>query len=50
VYGKYHANFDSFRAANEKKLAEIPSTQAQWLESLMTLNFQEFNDISLLAA
>lgn len=50
VYGKYHANFDSFRAAIEKTLAEIPSTQAQRLESLMTLKFQEFKDVSLLAA
>ena len=49
VYGKYHANFDSFRAAIEKTLAEIPTTHAQRLESLMTPKFQEFKDVSLLA-
>ena len=49
VYGKYHPNFASFRAAIEKTLAEIPTTHAGRLESLMTLKFQEFNDVSLLA-
>ena len=49
VYGKYHANFDSFRAAIEKTLAEIPTTHARRLETLMTLKFQEFKDVSLLA-
>ena len=49
VYGKYHANFDSFRAAIEKTLAEIPTTHARRLETLMTLKFQEYKDVSLLA-
>lgn len=49
VYGKYHPNFGSFRAAIDKTLAEIPTTHAQRLESLMTLKFQEFKDVSLLA-
>lgn len=50
VYGKYHSDFASFRAAIEKTLAEIPTTHAERLESLMTLNFQQFKDVSLLAA
>ena len=50
VYGKYHADFASFRAAIEKTLAEIPTTHADRLKSLMTLKFQEFKDVSLLAA
>ena len=50
VYGKYQPNFDSFRTAIEKTLAEIPTTHAKRLESLMTLKFQEFKDVSLLAA
>ena len=50
VYGKYHANFASFRAVIEKTLTEIPTTHAGRLKSLMTLKFQEFNDVSLLAA
>ena len=50
VYGHYHATFASFRAAIENTLAAIPTTHAQRLESLMTLKFQEFKDVSLLAA
>ena len=49
VYGKYHATFDSFRAAIETTLAGIPTKHARRLESLMTLKFQEFKDVSLLA-
>lgn len=48
VYGKYHATFASFRAAIEKTLAEIPTTHADPLKTLMTLKFQRFNDVSLL--
>jgi transposase len=50
VYGKYHATFASFRAAIERTLNEIPSTHANRLKSLMTLRFQQFDDVSLLAA
>lgn len=50
VYGKYHADFASFRAAIETTLSEIPTTHAERLKSLMTLKFQEFRDVSLLAA
>ena len=50
VSGKYHANFASFRAAIEGTLACIPTTHANALESLMTLKFQTFEDVSLLAA
>jgi transposase len=49
VYGKYHATFDSFRAAIEKNLNEIPTTHADRLKTLMTLEFQKFDDVSLLA-
>lgn len=49
VYGKYHANFASFRAAIETTLGGIPTTHAKALESLMTLQFQTFEDVSLLA-
>ena len=49
VYGNYHANFDSFRTAIEKTLAEIPTIHAQRLKTLMTLTFQQFQDVSLLA-
>ena len=50
VYGKYHPDFASFRAAIEDTLAGIPSNHAKALESLMTLEFQTFDDVSLLAA
>jgi transposase len=50
VSGKYHADFASFRSAIETTLAEIPTTHAEKLKSLMTLNFQEFEDVSLLTA
>jgi transposase len=50
VYGRYHADFASFRAAIETTLAGIPTTHAESLKSLMTLRFQTFEDVSLLAA
>jgi transposase len=50
VYGKYHANFASFRAAIETTLASLSTTHADKVKSLMTLTFQEFDDVSLLAA
>ncbi len=50
VYGKYHANFAAFRAAIEKTLNEIPTAHAERLKTLMTLRFQQFDDVSLLAA
>jgi transposase len=49
VYGRYHATFASFRAAIEKTLHEVPTTHAERLQSLMTLRFQQFDDVSLLA-
>ena len=50
VYGKYHPDFASFRSAIEATLAGIPTTHAKALESLMTLEFQAFEDVSLLTA
>ena len=50
VYGKYHATFASFRAAIESTLASLSTTHSRKLETLMTLVFQEFDDVSLLAA
>lgn len=50
VYGKYHATFASFRAAIERTLDGIPTSHADRLKSLMTLQFQQFDDVSLLTA
>jgi transposase len=50
VYGKYHPNFAAFKAAIEDTLGPLSTTYADSLASLMTLNCQEFDDVSLLAA
>lgn len=50
VYGKYHATFASFHAAIEQNLNDIPTKHADRLKTLMTLRFQQFEDVSLLAA
>ena len=50
VYGRYHPSFAEFRAAVEDVLDRVPTTHTGKLASLMTLNFQEFDDVSLLAA
>ena len=50
AYGRYHPTFADFRAAIEEVLGGISTTHADKLATLMTLNFQEFEDVSLLAA
>ena len=50
AYGRYHATFADFRAAVQDVLDRVPTTHANQLATLMTLNFQEFEDVSLLAA
>jgi transposase len=50
AYGRYHPTFADFRAAIQEVLDQISTTHADKLASLMTLNFQEFDDVSLLAA
>ena len=50
VNGKYHANFAFFRAAIETTRQGVLTKHADELTSLMTLKFQTFNDVSLLAA
>jgi transposase len=50
AYGRYHPTFADFRAAIQEVLDRVPTTHADKLASLMTLNFQEFDDVSLLAA
>lgn len=49
VDGQYHPDCAPFRAAIEGTLAGIPTTHADKLASLMTLQFQTFEDVSLLA-
>jgi transposase len=50
AYGRYHPTFADFRAAVEDVLHRVRTTHAEPLASLMTLNFQEFDDVSFLAA
>lgn len=50
IYGKYHPTFADFRAAVQGVLDRISTDHADKLASLMTLHFQEFEDVSLLAA
>ena len=50
AYGRYHATFADFRAAVQDVLDRVPTTHANKLASLMTLKFQEFDEVSLLAA
>ena len=50
AYGRYHPTFADFRAAVQEVLDGVPTTHAEKLASLMSLNFQEFEDVSFLAA
>jgi transposase len=50
LYGKYHACFDDFRTAIETCLSQVETVHRDSLKSLMTLNFQTFEDVSLLSA
>ena len=50
AYGRYHPTFTEFRAAVEDVLSQVSTTHAEKLASLMTLNFQELDEVSFLAA
>jgi transposase len=50
LYGRYYPTFAEFRAAIQEVLDGIPTTHAAALETLMTLNFQLFENVSLMAA
>jgi transposase len=50
LYGRYHPTFADFQAAIQQTLDDLSTTYAEQLNTLMTLNFQTFEDVSLLAA
>lgn len=50
IYGRYHPTFADFQAAIEDTIAGLNTTHADQLKTLMTLKFQQFEDVSLLAA
>jgi transposase len=50
LYGRYHATFANFQAAIQDTLRQVSTTHKDKLASLMTLNFQVFDNVSLLTA
>jgi transposase len=50
LYGRYHPTFADFRAAIQQVLDGLSTEHAARLAKLMTLNFQQFDDVSLMAA
>lgn len=50
LYGRYHPAFADFRTAIEETITQLSTTHATDLASLMTLNFQRFENVSLMAA
>lgn len=50
IYGRYHPAFADFRAAIEQTMDGLTTTHADQIETLMTLNFQQFENVSLMAA
>ena len=50
LYGKYYPTFADFKAAIEQTIRDLPTKHKDSLKTLMTHNFQVFEDVSLLAA
>jgi transposase len=50
LYGKYDPAFADFKAAIERTINDLPTKHKDSLQTLMTHNFQVFEDVSLLAA
>jgi len=50
LYGRYQPTFAQFQAAIQEVLDGLSTTHAEKLKSLMTLKFQRFEDVSLMAA
>jgi transposase len=50
LYGRYYPKFADFQAAIQETLGQLTTKHKDSLASLMTLNFQVFDNVSLLAA
>lgn len=50
LYGRYHPDFAHFQQTIQDTIDQLPTTYAPQVTTLMTLNFQEFENVSLLAA
>ncbi|MGZ3390319.1 MAG: transposase, partial [Isosphaeraceae bacterium] len=48
--GRYQPTFAQFQSAIQEVLDGLSTTHAEKLKSLMTLKFQRFEDVSLMAA
>ena len=47
---RHHASFTEFRSRIDECLDQLPTTHQPQIATLMTLAFQSFNDVSMLAA
>jgi transposase len=50
LYGRYHASFADFKGAIEGTMSELGGKHKEKLATLMTHNFQVFDEVSLLSA
>ena len=50
LYGRYHPTFTDFQTAIQQVLDGLTTTHAEPMKTLMTLDFQRFDDVSLMAA
>lgn len=50
LYGKYYGTFQDFRGSIEGCIEKLPTTHRNAMKKLMTLKFQTFEDVTLLAA
>ncbi len=48
LYSKYYAEFDDFKAAIDACIQQANSTHQQSLETLLSLNFQSFENVHIL--
>src|SRR5271165_5011034 len=50
LYGRYHPTFAAFQAAIQENMDGLSTTHSEKLKTRITLNFQQFEDVSLMAA
>lgn len=50
LYGRYYVNFADFQFAIQHTIDQLHTTHESRLASLMTLNFQQFKNVPLIAA
>ena len=50
LYGRYHPTFAAFRVAIRETVNGLTTTHVETLGTLMTLHFQQFENVSLMTA